>query len=141
MQNLGREGFATQEKMAKLSTSDKSIHIGIPKTSTYSEKRIPLTPESVELLSARGHRVWIEAGAGLASQHTDNDYSEAGAKIVYDHKEVYSADVILKMSPITMDEVEFLSKGKKIFSPLHLPQLKAPVIQELLNKQDCSCLK
>ena len=48
------------------------------------------------MLTDRGHRVLVEAGAGLGINYSDNHYSEAGAEIVATPAEVYQADIILK---------------------------------------------
>ena len=123
------------EQPAKLHTHEKSLFIGIPKAHSFGEKRIALTPDAVEVLVARNHKVVIESGAGKGAHFSDNLFSEAGAKIVYDVKEVYAADVILKTSPISNEVMDFLGKGKTILSPIHLPALKAANVELLLRKE------
>ena len=88
-----------QEKLAKIGKYNKSYIIGIPKENTQQENRISLTPDAVNLLINNDHNVWIENGAGEKAKFTDHDFSDAGAKIVYNTKEVYQADVVLKIEP------------------------------------------
>ena len=91
-----------QEMFAKIKKNQKSFFIGIPKEIAFQENRICLTPEGVHLLVNNGHQIWIESNAGKKAKFEDNEYSEAGAKIVNSVKEVYQADIILKIEPPTL---------------------------------------
>ena len=73
-----------QEAMLETKKKKNSLHIGIPKESSFQENRIALTPLSVALLVNNGHDVVIESGAGKGANFSDNDYSEQGATIQYD---------------------------------------------------------
>ena len=127
--------WSTQERPLKLKEGGESLHIGIPKVKSDDECRIPLTPEAVNVLTSRGNKVWIEAGAGERAKFKDNDYSEAGAKIVYDHKEIYDAHILIKMEPIKEEELEYLRAGQFILSPIHLPKMESKILFGLLNKK------
>ena len=94
-------GLETQEAPLLIGGKTQKLFIGVPKESTFQENRIPLTPESVQILTSNGHRVVIETKAGAGSHFTDKDYSEAGAEIAYDSKQVYEAEVIVKIAPPT----------------------------------------
>src|SRR5690606_1294131 len=65
----------------------------------------------------------------------DTDFSEAGAKIVYDKAEVFRSDIIIKSAPISDEEINILQPGKVVISPVHLPFLKSEMIQKLVKKQ------
>ena len=73
-----------QEALEEVKPKKNNLYIGIPKETSFQENRIALTPLSVALLINNGHKVVIEAGAGLAANFSDNHFSEQGAKIVYD---------------------------------------------------------
>jgi alanine dehydrogenase len=88
-----------QEALIEIKRPKKSLSIGIPKELMMQEKRVPLTPNSVKLLVDNGHEVKIESGAGNPSKFTDKEYSDAGAKIVYTHKELFEAEVVFKVEP------------------------------------------
>src|SRR5438552_3922245 len=88
-----------KEEMVEVKRGEQHLFIGIPKEITFQENRIPLIPDAVSLLTSRGHEIWIEEGAGKASNLEDSDFSEAGAKIVYSPAEVYKADLIIKVAP------------------------------------------
>ncbi|KRP05463.1 MAG: alanine dehydrogenase [Sphingobacteriales bacterium BACL12 MAG-120802-bin5] len=124
--------------MEKMLESDKKqgrLFIGIPKENSFYENRVPLTPESVETLTNNGHRLVIESKAGEASRFSDKDYSEAGARIVYDKKEVYEADILIKVAPPSAQDMELMHTNQTIISPLHLPTLKKEIITQLISKQ------
>ncbi len=133
IRSLAEHAMQVQEKPAKLKEKQSNLFIGIPKARSYGEKRVPLTPKSVATLIARGHKVLIESDAGKNANYSDNDYSEAGAQIAYGKKDIFGADLVLKMSPISEDELEFLDKGQIVMSPIHLPKLQPKLVQRLLE--------
>lgn len=94
-----------------------------------------LTPESVSVLVNNGHDVCVEHGAGEGSFYFDVDYSNAGARIVYDKAEVYKATAIIKSAPICEEEVSWLQPNQVIFSPIHMPMLKAEMVHALVQKR------
>lgn len=75
------------------------LFIGIPRETTLQENRVALTPHSVHTLANHGHRIVIESGAGEKAHYSDLAYAEAGAEVVHVAKEVYEADVIIKVAP------------------------------------------
>lgn len=124
-----------QEAMLEVKNKKNNLFIGIPKETSFQENRIALTPLSVGLLIQNGHEVVIEAGAGLAANFNDNHYSEQGARIVYDKKEVYKADIIIKIAPPTEEEVEMMKMGQVLFSALQMSTMKADFLQSLMKKK------
>ena len=137
----GFEALATktslypEEKLMKVKRGKHSFFIGLPKEISLQENRISLTPDAVALLVNNGHEVWVEAKAGIGSKFTDKQYSEAGAKIVYTPQEVYKADVILKIEPPTLEEIEMLHPNQGLISALQLGHLKTENLQALLKKK------
>jgi alanine dehydrogenase len=124
-----------QEALLEVKKSNKSLFIGIPKEVRMQEKRVPLTPGSVKLIVDSGHEVWVESGTGTPSKFTDKEYSDAGAKIVYSHKEVFEAEIILKVEPPTFEEIDFIKPGKTIFSALQLGNLDKKYFEKLNSKR------
>ncbi|MER3412805.1 MAG: NAD(P)(+) transhydrogenase (Re/Si-specific) subunit alpha [Armatimonadota bacterium] len=75
------------------------ITVGVPKETAPGERRVALTPDAVKELLNRGLRVVIEAGAGEAAPFTDQQYLDAGAEVLPNPKDVYSAsDIILRVN-------------------------------------------
>ena len=104
------------------------LTIGIPKERTFQEHRVSLTPSDVRILTANGHKVIIETGAGKASFYKDQEYADSGAIISYDTKEVFKAETILKVAPPTLEEIGMLQTEQILFSPIHLPTLRKECI-------------
>lgn len=111
------------------------MHIGLPKESSTQEKRVVLTPEAVGLLSNNDIEVMVESGAGEQAKFKDQDYSDAGAKIVYSKKEVFSADVVLKVDAPTLEEINMMSIGACLISALQMEKQTPEFIQALNEKK------
>ncbi len=124
-----------KESFLEVARKKNSFSIGIPKESSFQEKRIALTPLSIALLVSNGHEVVIETGAGMASNFTDQDYSEQGAQIVPDARSVYTSDIIIKVAPPTLEEVGLMKMGQTLISSIQLSSLKAPFLKALMAKK------
>lgn len=123
------------EETLEYEMKKKAVFIGIPKENSFQENRIALTPQAVSVIVNNGNRVVVEHHAGLASSFTDNDYSEAGAQIVYDKREIFNADIILKTAPINHDELALLKENQIIFSPIHITSLSKEYLEKCLQKK------
>ena len=117
---FSKEQLMPQEEMLEVQREKRELLIGIPKESYLQEKRVCLTPDAVAALSAHGHRVVLETGAGLGSNFSDKDYSEAGAKISYDVNEAFGCNIILKVSPPSQTEIDMMNPQSVLFSALQL---------------------
>ena len=74
------------------------MKIGVPKEIKAQENRIGLLPSAAYQLGKRGHQVIVEAGAGVGSGFSDEQFRSAGAEVVATHEEVFeSADMIVKI--------------------------------------------
>lgn len=124
-----------QESLLKVKKNKGTFFIGMPKEISLQEKRITLTPDAVGLLSSEGHDVWVETGAGLGSNFTDHQYSDAGAKIVYSAKEAYQADAILKIEPPTIEEIAYLKAGQILISAFQYGNQTAEYLEALNRKK------
>jgi alanine dehydrogenase len=128
-------GLQPMEQPSMVASRKAKLFIGIPKERTFQEHRIGLTPESVKTLTANGHRIVIERFAGKDSHFSDNDYSEAGAEIADDVTDVYKADIIIKITPPQLEEIEMMQVNQTLISPLHLPTLRKEFVQALMRKK------
>ena len=109
LKSLAREAaMMPQEEMLEIGRKKQSLFIGIPKETEFQEQRVALVPEAVNFLVSNGHRVVIETNAGATANFSDNDYSEAGAKIAYSAEEVYESDIILKVTPPSSKELSLM---------------------------------
>ncbi len=134
-ETLAKASFAPREQMLAVRKKRNSFFIGLPREISLQENRITLTPDAVELLVNNGHEIWLETKAGIGSKFTDQQYSEAGAKIVQSPHEVYKADFILKIEPPTEEEIELMRPGQTLISALQLGHLLPEQVQALLKKK------
>ncbi len=125
----------TQTEMLEVHPKHQRLFIGIPRETTLQENRVALVPHSVTTLTAHGHRVVVEAGAGEKAKFSDHDYSEAGAEIAHSREAVFKADVLLKVAPPTLEEIDLMHPNQVVFSPIHLPLLNPDYIVKLQKKR------
>lgn len=124
-----------QEEMLEVSAKKGSLCIGIPREISFQENRVPLVPDAVHILVNNGHQVIIETNAGKMSSFMDNDYSEAGAQIAYSPEEVYKADIILKIAPPSLKEIEMMKPKQILLSTIQLSVQSEIVMRAMLKKQ------
>lgn len=124
-----------QEQVARVGSRRQSLFIGIPKEISLQENRVSLTPEAVTISVNNGHQIWIERGAGEKANFSDHQYSEAGAKVVDSSEEVFKANVILKIEPPTMEEVERFRPNQVLISALQVVSKDKSYFETLLKKK------
>src|SRR4249920_2803872 len=127
--------YETLEETLDVKPKGAQLLIGIPKETAFQENRIALTPESVGVLVSNGHEVVIEHNAGDAAHYRDKDYSESGAKIVYDKAQVYKAPILVKSAPVIEEDLPLLQMNQTIVSPIHLSALKAELLEKMMEKR------
>jgi alanine dehydrogenase len=127
--------YETLEETLDIKPKGANLQIGIPKETAFQENRIALTPDAVSVLISNGHHVTIEHNAGEAAHFADRDYSEAGARIVYDREEVYKAPILVKSAPVIEEDLPMLQHSQMIISPIHLSVLKAELLQKMMEKR------
>lgn len=132
-------GLLPQEEMLALGKKFKKLTIGLPREKHQIEQRVSLTPEAVEVLVNNGHEVLLETKAGEGSRYTDTDYSECGAFIIDNRKQVLNADIILKVSPLEIKDIDMLKGNQVILSSVHLAKQTEEYIRGLMNKK-CTVL-
>jgi alanine dehydrogenase len=95
--------------------------IGIPKEIKEGERRVSLAPEAVQRLTAMGHELLVEQGAGAGCHWPDSLYRDAGAKILGSKEDLYArAELIVKVKEPLPPEWVLFRQGQIIFSFLHL---------------------
>jgi len=130
-----KASLSPQEEMLEKTVKNKNLFIGIPKETELQEQRVALVPESVGFLVANGHRVVVESGAGERANFSDSDYSESGAEILYNSKEVYQADIILKVSPPNEQEISLMKYKQILFSALQFTVQPKNILEKLMAKK------
>lgn len=127
--------YETLEETLDIKPKGAQLHIGIPKETAFQENRVALTPDAVGVLVSNGHQVVIEHNAGEATHFRDRDYSEAGARIVYDKAEVFRAPILVKSAPVIEEDIPLLQMNQQIFSPIHMSVMKAELLEKMMEKR------
>ncbi|MEA5071209.1 MAG: alanine dehydrogenase [Petrimonas sp.] len=127
--------FVVRELLLKADKQNISLVIGIPKENQKVEKRLAITPETTALLVESGYQVMIESDAGLAINYSDRYYSDSGANIVQTKAEVFQADIILKVSAPTFDEVSMMKPRSSVFSFLQLYLISSETLELMAKKR------
>ena len=131
--SISKEALMPCEELLDADMSQRKLHIGILRESDSCEDRVAMTPESVDVLVRHGHYVSVEKFAGVGSNYTDLQYSEVGGHIV-ERNEVYMADILFKINPPTIEEVEQMRERQLIFSCLSAYRLSEECIRRLSEK-------
>jgi alanine dehydrogenase len=96
------------------------ITIGVPAETKDRERRVALTPSAAHMAVDLGHRVLVQAGAGIGAGFPDEEYDKAGAALVPDAAEVWGADVVVKVKEPQPAEYEHFRSDLTLFAYLHL---------------------
>lgn len=130
-----KEQLMPQPEMLEIKKQKGELFIGLPKETHFEEKRISLTPDAVSALVAHGHRIVVETGAGDGANYCDKEYSDAGAKISYDIKEVFACNIVLKVEPPSLDEIKMLNPQAVLISALQLKTQDKKYFEALAKKR------
>jgi len=130
-----KQQLLPQEEKLEVGRFKRELFIGIPKETSYQERRICLTPDAVNSLTYEGHRVMIESGAGESSSYSDKEYSDAGAEVTKDTKKVFGCPMLLKVEPPTLAEIEMINPETIIISAIQLKTKKKAYFEALAQKK------
>ena len=112
--------------------------IGVPKEIKLQEHRIGLTPESVKLLTSKGHEVLVEKNGGFEAGFTDENYINSGAKIIDNPADIFKkAEIIVKVKEPQLNEVKMIRENQIIFTYLHLAAAKKLTEELIKSKSIC----
>ena len=101
------------------------MKIGVPKEIKPQENRIGLTPESVKTLISEGHEVLVENNGGFEAGFDNDQYKNAGAKIIEKAADIFSdAEIIVKVKEPQKVEVEMIRENQIVYTYLHLAAAK-----------------
>ena len=107
------------------------MQIGIPRESLNGETRVAATPATVEQLQKLGFSVLVESQAGELASFSDAAFEAAGATVSTDCKQVWAADIVLKVNaPASDQEIQLLQKGNTLISFIW-PAQNAELLEKL----------
>lgn len=130
-----KTAFMPEEKMLETKVRNRRITIGIAANTTEDEKRVALSPESVNILVESDNEVVVQKGAGLGANFTDKDYSENGAIVSDSVSRVYGADVVIKVDPFTLKEIDLMKGNQVVMSYLNVLKLQNETLEKLIKKK------
>ncbi|HON18601.1 MAG TPA: alanine dehydrogenase [Salinivirgaceae bacterium] len=132
---FAKSGLMPQEEVLEVSKDKKKLTISVIKESLKHENRVALAPHAIELLASDGHIVWVEKEAGINAHFTDLEYSEAGGEIIEDRKQLFSADIIIKVAPPNLEEISWMRGNQTLISSLMLSSCEYEYITALQDKR------
>ena len=101
------------------------MRIGVPKEIKPQENRIGLTPDSVKTLVSEGHEVLVENNGGFEAGFDNDQYKNAGAKIIEKATDIFNdAEIIVKVKEPQKVEVEMIKENQIVYTYLHLAAAK-----------------
>jgi H+-translocating NAD(P) transhydrogenase subunit alpha len=92
--------------------------IGVPTETMVGETRVAVTPETAKKLTAQGHTVRVQSGAGLAASVTDEAYVAAGAEIT-DAAGAFGCDLVVKVRNLINNETSLMKSGAALVGMLN----------------------
>ena len=112
------------------------MDVGLIKDRRPFEHRIGLTPGGVRALTEKGHRVYLESGAGREAGFSNHAYTNAGATVVYSDEEVIlRSEMLIHLSPPTPEECEQLQPGQVVITAWHLAVASNDYFTKLLDSE------
>ncbi len=127
--------YETQVETLEILTSGEGAIIGIPKEDMINENRVALVPNSIRTITGYGHKVIVESGAGQLANYQDENYTSAGAEVTKDRGKVFASEIIIKSSPPSLSELDMLSAGQVLISPLPLPMISKEYLEKIKSKR------
>ena len=110
--------------------------VGVPKEIKVREYRVGMVPGAVKALVDGGHRVLVEAGAGVGSGIPDADYARAGAELVASADEVWKrAELVVKVKEPIAPEYARMQEGQIVYTYFHLAGVDPELTRVLLKKK------
>jgi alanine dehydrogenase len=114
---------------------EDGMNIGVINESNKIENRAGLSPSGVSFLTERGHTVYFQAGAGLKSGYSNEEYTSLGANIVFTKEEALGrSDIILNISPLDEEECKLVKANQILFGFHHLAVSRKCNVEDLLKK-------
>lgn len=111
------------------------MNIGVINESCKIENRVGLTPSSVSLLVEKGHKIYVQAGAGLKAGYPNEEYESQGAQIVFTKDEVFGrSDIVLNICPLNEEESRLVKKDQILFGFHHLAVARKSIVEDILKK-------
>lgn len=127
------EYFTPDPQPAAAATMRRRLSIGLPATAGGREKRFPLTPEAVGVLTDRGYEVRLESGASATIHYADTDYMRQGA-CVTSRGESLQADIVITLGTLTTADLRTMKRGAMLLTLLSSVTAGSDTVRELMKR-------
>jgi alanine dehydrogenase len=109
--------------------------IGVPKEIKNNENRVALTPAGATELVKRGHEVYVQSTAGIGSGFSDDEYLDAGAKLLPTIEETYAiAEMIMKVKEPIEVEYNLIKEDQLLFTYFHFASYR-PLTEAMIERK------
>lgn len=132
---LKSSGLLPQEEVLEMQKEKKSFSIGMPRDDSGLEARVPLAPLAVKALVEEGFSVFCETRFADAANFNDIEYSENGAQIVSEKSKVFECDIILKIQPLSIEEIDMLTGNQIVITALNYNSREREYFLKLIHKR------
>lgn len=129
------ETIAPREQLQDGRRTIKQFTIGIPCEISPDENRVALVPSAVAVLVQNGQRVLVQRGAGNPAHFGDTDFAEAGAEITETADEVYKSDIVIKVAPLSDQELDLTHPRQILISAIQAVTQSKEYFKKLLFKK------
>ena len=127
--------YETQVETLEVAGKNEGALIGVLKEDFTLENRVALVPNSIRTIAGYGHRIVIESKSGEKARYSDEEYASAGAKVTKSKSEVLKCEIIIKSSPLSIEEINQLHGGQIVFTMLPLPLITKEYLEKLKEKR------
>ena len=129
------ETIAPREQLKAGLRTIKQFSLGIPCEISPDENRIALVPSAVAVLVQNGHRVVVQRSAGNLAHFSDTEFADAGAEIVETADEVFKADIVIKVAPLSDHELELTHPRQILVSAIQAVTQSKEYFRKLIQKK------
>ncbi len=112
------------------------MNIGVLRERNPGDRRVALTPAVVRRVAERGHKIWVETGAGDGAMFHDHDFLRAGASVAYSAAEViHRSDLVVKIATPRLDELDEVAPGTAVMAFYHMAVAGQAIFQRLQERR------
>ncbi len=130
---LSDTSYTPQPQDAAVMTNFRRLTIGLPSCCDAGERRFPLTPEAVAVLTDAGYGVRIQEGAARVIHYTDAAYVKAGAEIG-SREDALSCDIVIALAPLSDPDIRKMRRGSMLLSLLNESRQSPQSVNRLLDR-------
>ncbi len=126
------ENIPAEQPQAQ-ATANRPISIGLPASSSATERRFPITPEAANILTERGYTIIMESEASAPIHYSDNRYTRSGVKVA-GRAEALGCDIVIHLAPLSYQDVKKMRRGAMLLTLFDSKNYSGNVLQNLLER-------